>query len=55
MIREVNFGGIRFAVYEPIKYQLGGTTKADTPVYIKIVAGAAAGKDLAISTNFNCI
>lgn len=43
MLREMSFSGIRMGLYEPIKYQLGGTDRAHTSVFIKVQAAATAG------------
>jgi len=39
----MSFSAIRMGSYEPIKYQIGGTDRANTPMTLKIAAGAIAG------------
>lgn len=43
MMREGSYSTIRLGAYEPIKFQLGATDIAHTPLWKKIVAGATSG------------
>jgi len=43
MMREGSYSTIRLGAYEPIKFQLGATDIARTPLWKKIVAGATSG------------
>lgn len=42
-MREMTYSAGRMGLYEPIKYQLGGTDRQYTPLHLKVAAGAAAG------------
>ena len=44
MMREMAYSSVRMGLYEPIKHQLGGTDRHNTPLHIKAAAGALAGK-----------
>lgn len=43
MMRESSYSGIRLGAYEPLKWQLGATDPAHTPLWKKLVAGATSG------------
>ena len=43
MMREGSYSTIRLGAYEPLKWQLGATDPAHTPLWKKIVAGATSG------------
>ncbi|KAF6041443.1 hypothetical protein EB796_000253 [Bugula neritina] len=51
VLREMSFSAIRMGSYEPIKYQIGGTDRANTPMTLKIAAGAIAGAIGAVISN----
>ncbi|XP_067937520.1 mitochondrial substrate carrier family protein ucpB-like [Watersipora subatra] len=43
MLRELSYSSIRSGTYEPIKIIMGGTDRHDTPMHVKMRAGALAG------------
>ena len=48
-MREVGYSGIRLGLYEPVKVALGGTDPKNTPLHIKVAAGAFTGTIGAVS------
>ena len=44
MLREITYSSIRSGAYEPVKVLMGGTDRHNTPMHIKMRAGAIAGK-----------
>jgi len=49
IMREVGYSGIRLGAYEHVKEALGGTDKRNTPLHIKVAAGALTGSVGAVS------
>lgn len=43
LLREGSYSALRMGLYEPIKELLGATDPANTPLYLKIIAGGSAG------------
>eukprot|EP00040_Diaphanoeca_grandis_P001024 m.17296 g.17296 ORF g.17296 m.17296 type:complete len:314 (-) comp11425_c0_seq1:65-1006(-) len=43
LLREGSYSALRMGLYEPIKELLGATDPANTPLYLKIIAGGGAG------------
>lgn len=50
VVRELTYTSIRSGFYEPIKVMLGGVNRHDTPLHIKMKAGALAGFTMSLET-----
>lgn len=55
IMREVGYSGIRLGAYEHVKEALGGTDKRNTPLHIKVAAGALTGSVGAVSYCIVCL
>jgi len=43
VLRELSYSGVRMGLYEPFKELLGATDRANTPLSVKVAAGAMSG------------
>ncbi len=50
IMREIGYSGIRLGAYEHVKEALGGTDRRNTPLHIKVAAGALTGSVGAVSS-----